>query len=128
MRSASRRQSALRANPAPPRVPRGPNTQETSGEKSPLRTYQDLLSNPYEEELFEHYATSQPVFVSLDDGRVKPFGEPALYKEISSSPDGRSLLVARGTDMEALTKQYSVATPVTGSAPRAAWRALLRRA
>ncbi|MHC4993077.1 MAG: S9 family peptidase, partial [Planctomycetota bacterium] len=83
------------AEPAAPRVPRGPSTQETSGEKSPLRTYQDLLSSPYDELLFEHYATSQPVLVSLDDGSVKPFGEPALYKELSPSPDGRYLLVAR---------------------------------
>ncbi|MHC4767082.1 MAG: alpha/beta hydrolase family protein [Planctomycetota bacterium] len=83
------------AEPEAPRVPRGPNTQETSGEKSPLRTYQDLLSSPHEEALFEHFAVSQPVLVPLDDGRVTPFGEPALYKEISPSPDGRYLLVAR---------------------------------
>ncbi|MHC4142969.1 MAG: hypothetical protein ACYSUF_14275 [Planctomycetota bacterium] len=83
------------AEPEAPRVPRGPNTQETSGEKSPLRTYQDLLSSPHAEALFEHFAVSQPVLVSLDDGRVTPFGKPALYKEISPSPDGRYLLVAR---------------------------------
>ena len=44
--------------PPAPTVPRGPNVRATSGTSSPLRTYQDLLSNAYDEALFEHYATS----------------------------------------------------------------------
>ncbi|MHC4305015.1 MAG: alpha/beta hydrolase family protein [Planctomycetota bacterium] len=82
------------AEPGAPSTPQGPNTQETTGEKSPLRTYQDLLSSPYDEALFEHYATSQPVLVSIPDGKTTHLGKPAIYRDISPSPDGRHLLVS----------------------------------
>ena len=81
--------------PAPPRRPLGPNTQETAGEKSPLRTFQDLLSNPHDVALFDHYAISQPALVSLPDGTVTPIGAPAFYRQATPSPDGLHLLVAR---------------------------------
>ncbi|MHC4208195.1 MAG: alpha/beta hydrolase family protein [Planctomycetota bacterium] len=93
------------AEPEAPSVPRGPNTQETTGERSPLRTYQDLLSSPHDEALFEHYATSQPVLVSIAEGGVTRLGPPAVYREISPSPDGRHLLVSR------LEKPFSYQMP-----------------
>ncbi|MDY0232020.1 MAG: S9 family peptidase, partial [Candidatus Saccharicenans sp.] len=36
--------------PKAPRVPVGPNIQETSGKFAPVRTYQDLLKTPYDEQ------------------------------------------------------------------------------
>jgi len=77
--------------PAAPRTPVGPNIQESSGNVSPARTYQDLLANPYDEAMFEHYATSQPAVVDLS-GSVRTFGKPALYAAAKPSPDGRFVL------------------------------------
>ena len=91
--------------PDAPRVPRGPNTQESSGERSPLRTYQDLLATPYDAELFDYYASTQPALVSVIDGRVTDIGPPAVYMEISPAPDGAHLLVAR------VEKPYSYQMP-----------------
>jgi dipeptidyl aminopeptidase/acylaminoacyl peptidase len=80
--------------PAPeePSVPTGPVIQESAGEAAPARTYQDLLQNPHDEALFEHYATTQLARIDLD-GTVRPLGEPALVRSASPSPDGRYILV-----------------------------------
>ena len=78
--------------PEAPEAPAGPNVQESYGNKSPTRTYQDLLTNPYDEALFEYYATSQLALLSLD-GSVKPIGTPAL-RLAEASPDGKLLLVS----------------------------------
>lgn len=80
--------------PATPDVPAGPVLQETSGEAAPARTYQDLLRNPHDEALFEHFATSQLVRVDLHGGAVQ-MGEPSLFRSVSPSPDGRYVLVQR---------------------------------
>ena len=91
--------------PKAPRAPRGPNTQESSGERSPLRTYQDLLSNAHDAALFDHYATTQLVLVSVTDGAVTAIGTPAVYGQIAPAPDGRHLLVTR------VRKPYSYQMP-----------------
>ena len=84
--------------PAEPRVPTGPNVRESSGETSPLRTYQDLLSNPHEEALFDHYATAQLALFDLGPGpdgelRRTNIGAPALLSGFELAPDGAHLLV-----------------------------------
>ena len=80
------------AAPEEPPVPTGPVIQESTGEEAQARTYQDLLENPHDEALFEHYASSQPVRVGLD-GTVVPIGPAGLIRDLSPSPDGRYLLV-----------------------------------
>ncbi len=80
------------AAPAKPDVPTGPVVQETAGEKAPARTYQDLLQNPYDEALFEYYATAQLVRAGLD-GTIAALGEPGILGVTDPSPDGRYLLV-----------------------------------
>jgi hypothetical protein len=48
-----------------PSVPGGPIIQEAlSGREDRVATYQDLLKNPHDDALFEHYATSQLMRVS----------------------------------------------------------------
>src|SRR5262249_24616298 len=47
------------APPAAPAVPPGPTIQESSGKAGPVRTFQDLLRNAHDEDLFDHYCTSQ---------------------------------------------------------------------
>ncbi len=73
-------------------TPAGPNIQESSGNTSPTRTYQDLLSNPYDEALFEYYATCQ--LATFDaSGQQHNINQPHIYSSVSSSPDGEHLLV-----------------------------------
>ena len=75
-----------------PRVPGGPVIQQTSGGKAAARTYQDLLKNAHDENLFEYYASSQVVRVTLD-GKVEKLGEAGLHTNAEPSPDGNYLLV-----------------------------------
>ncbi|MCC5940775.1 MAG: S9 family peptidase [Balneolaceae bacterium] len=75
-------------------VPTGPVIQESLGEARPARTYQDLLQNSHDEELFDYYFTSQLTEITLE-GAVRKLGEPAIYRSVSLSPDGNYLLVNR---------------------------------
>ena len=79
---------------APPKkspVPKGPVIQENQGSKAPARTYQDLLTNPYDEELFEYYMNSQIMRVGLN-GKTKKIGKPAIVRRAEPSPDGKYIL------------------------------------
>jgi dipeptidyl aminopeptidase/acylaminoacyl peptidase len=92
--------------PQPPAVPGGPLIDETSGKVSKLRTYQDLLKTPHDDELFEYYTTTQLARVSIETGEMQPIGRPDVYTRISSSPDGTRYLVDR------LKKPFSRMVPV----------------
>ena len=80
------------AEPTAPTIPIGPNIQESSGNTSPTRTYQDLLTSPYDERLFEYYTTTELVRIDSNGDMVK-IGEPAIYSGVTASPDGNYLLV-----------------------------------
>lgn len=80
------------AEPEKSLVPSGPNIQESSGNESPTRTYQDLLSNAYDEELFAYYVTSQLALVGADR-EPQLVGSPGIFRGSSPSPDGKHLLV-----------------------------------
>ena len=83
-------------NPSPPAedpVPEGPNVQETRGGEAPARTYQDLLENPFQEDLFEYYMTSQLTVVDTEGG-MEFLGDPAMIWYYSPSPDGEFLVVS----------------------------------
>ncbi len=82
------------AEPAEPAVPAGPNVQEHSGKAAPVATYEDLNKTPHDDDLFEHYATSQVEFVNAITGRRVPVGTPGLVDSFSASPDGRFVLLA----------------------------------
>ena len=83
------------AAPATPSVPNEPNTQESSGRPGPVRTFEDLLKSPHDENLFEYYATSQLALVDVVTGRLTPLGQRAIFQGLSASPDGRHILVTR---------------------------------
>lgn len=91
--------------PKKPLVPHGPKIQ-TNEQKTvvQLRTFQDLLKDKYDEELFEYYATSQLVLVSLD-GSMKNFGPPAIYTSLNPSPDEKYLL------LNSIHRPYSFIVP-----------------
>ncbi len=79
--------------PAAPKAPAGPNVQESFGNVSPIRTYQDLLSNAYDEQLFEYFGTSQLAILEANVP-AKEIGKPGLIDIASVAPDGQHLLVA----------------------------------
>ena len=76
-------------------VPVGPRVQESSGNTSPTRTYQDLLQNPYDEDLFEFYATNQLTLIDFagDSVQQTKVGKPQIVAGSEISPDGKHLLV-----------------------------------
>lgn len=92
--------------PPPPHVPSGPVMQENLGGKKPARTYPDMLASTHDESVFEHYATSELVLVSLD-GKITPLGLRGLIGNATPSPDGRYLLVTTWH------RPYSYLVPVT---------------
>lgn len=83
------------APPAESMVPKGPAIQESAGHSGPVRTYEDMLNNAHDEELFDYYATAQLAFVDTGSGRVTPAGKPGIYTSLEPSPDGRTILVTR---------------------------------
>jgi dipeptidyl aminopeptidase/acylaminoacyl peptidase len=86
-------------------VPREPVIQESSGRPGPVRTYQDLLTDPHDEVLFDYYATAQLALVDSVSGAATPLGQPAIFETIDPAPDGMHILVAR------LQRPYSYLHP-----------------
>jgi dipeptidyl aminopeptidase/acylaminoacyl peptidase len=83
------------APPSEPQTPGGPTIQESSGRAGPVRTYQDLLKDKHDEELFKYYCTSQMALADVTSSKVTPVGKPALFASIEISPDAKHLLVVR---------------------------------
>jgi len=81
------------AEPETSTVPTGPNIQESYGNKSPTRTYQDLLQNPTDEALFEYYTTTQLVIIGVN-GKTKKLGDAQIISRAEPSPSGDYLLVS----------------------------------
>ena len=92
--------------PAPERspFPLTPIIQTADGRQSPARTYQDLLNDPHDEELFEYYGLGQLVILSPSK-QPHYIGKPDLYWNASISPSGEYLLTTR------LKRPYSYALP-----------------
>ncbi len=90
--------------PKAPAAPVGPIVQETSGNAAPSRTYQDLLSNPYDEMLFAYFMDSQLMKITLDGGK-SPIGKSGMIKSMDISPDGTYLLI------ETIQKPFSYLVP-----------------
>ena len=81
--------------PALGRIPAGPVIQETEGKATKDATYQDLLQDSHDEDLFEFYGTSQLAIVDAETGAIAPVGEPELYLAVRPSPDEKHLLTIR---------------------------------
>jgi dipeptidyl aminopeptidase/acylaminoacyl peptidase len=91
--------------PAEITIPKGPHVQESLGNAGPAPTYEDLLSTPHDEDLFDYYATSQLAYFDSATGKTASFGTPAIYTTLRPSPDQDHLLVGR------LHKPYSYQLP-----------------
>lgn len=83
------------AAPPAPEVPVGPTVQESAGKTAAIRTYEDLLANPHDEDLFDYYFTRQLAYAPLTGAPLRPVGAPGLYIAFHLSPDGRYLQVER---------------------------------
>ncbi|MDQ9093157.1 prolyl oligopeptidase family serine peptidase [Pseudoalteromonas haloplanktis] len=70
-----------------------PVIQQSSGQKAPARTYQNLLSNPFDEQQFKFYGQGQLSYIPMS-GVASAIGQPALFKSFSISPDSTNILVA----------------------------------
>jgi dipeptidyl aminopeptidase/acylaminoacyl peptidase len=92
--------------PAKSRIPAGPVVEENIGKKTPAPTFQDLLKNPYDELLFEYYATSDLVLTNLNTGKEKTISPSAIHGSFDPSPDGKLVLV------ELIHKPFSYLVPV----------------
>lgn len=89
----------------PDNIPSGPLIQENTGKAAPVPTYQDLLKNPYDESLFDHYFHSQLRIVELD-GSSKEYLQPHIIRNMEYSPDGRYLLLSN------ISRPYSYQVPI----------------
>lgn len=98
------------AAPVAPRVPKGPNVQMSGGKQAKVATYQDLLKTPYDEDLFEYYATAQLVEIDVLSGARRNVGRPGMFASLEPSPDGRFLLVYR------IKRPFSYSVPLYGFA------------
>nr|WP_226905086.1 prolyl oligopeptidase family serine peptidase [Pedobacter schmidteae] len=94
------------AAPARPLMPKGPTIQQNLGKVAPSVTYQDLIKSPYDEQLFEFFATAQ--LVKNKNGVETPIAKPAIYTGISISPDKNYLLI------RTLKKPFSYLVSATG--------------
>jgi len=77
--------------PTKPLMPKGPTIQQNLGKAAPSATYQDLIKSPFDEQLFEFFATSQ--LVKNTAGVETPIGKPAIYQRVNISPDKNYMMV-----------------------------------
>ncbi len=61
----------------------------------PAPTYEDLLQNPHDEDLFDYYATAQLAYLDSTTGKTTPLGKPGIYTMVRPSPDEKHLMVSR---------------------------------
>jgi dipeptidyl aminopeptidase/acylaminoacyl peptidase len=90
--------------PKKPTVPEGPILQENLGTRAAVRTFQDLLSNKYDEDLFDYYSTVQLASVTLS-GEISKTGRAGIISSFSTSPDGNYIMV------NMIKKPYSYIVP-----------------
>jgi len=93
----------LGKTPTESAVPSSPVVQEHSGGRAAARTYQDLLRNPYDAQVFEHAMTSDLVLATLNGVQKKLLR--GLLSDQTPSPDGRYVLV------ETLHRPFSYNVP-----------------
>jgi len=78
-------------------IPGSPIIRRTREKPTPTQTYPFLLRTPHDKELFRYYTTSQLALLVPGESPMK-IGEPAMYLEISLSPDGKYILAEKLTE------------------------------
>ncbi|WP_438270144.1 S9 family peptidase [Pseudoalteromonas galatheae] len=83
-----------------------PIVQTTSGKKASTRTYQNLLSSPYDIQLFKFYSEGQLIKLNLN-ANAQQIGNPTYLKHFSVSPDSTNLVVGMMADPFSFQVPYS---------------------
>ena len=104
---------AAAGSPAVADSPAEPRIEETSGKRSQMATFQNLLRTAADEDKFEALAATVPMRVDPDTGEVALLGPVGLYQFVDESPDGAYLLVHR------LRRPFSLRVPYPYFARRA---------
>ncbi|KAF0250264.1 MAG: glutamyl peptidase [bacterium] len=73
-------------------VPSGPAIQESIGKTATTKTFQDLLKNSYDEQVFEYYTNCYIGIISLE-GKITRLANPGIIHSVQPSPDGKIFLV-----------------------------------
>lgn len=68
-----------------------PIVQENHESKKSIRTYQDMLSSPYDEDLFDYCCNSELLIAGAEG--IKTVGEKGIYRSYELSPDCNYILV-----------------------------------
>jgi dienelactone hydrolase len=78
-------------------IPKSPMIRHTREKATPTPTFPFLLRTSYDKELFRYYTTAQ--LAELNPNKPpRAIGEPAMYMNVSLSPDGRYILAEKLTD------------------------------
>ncbi len=99
------------AHPSRPRVASGPITQESLGRRAAVRTFQDLISDAYDEAIFDYYTMARLYRTDMQ-GNSEPISEAAAIWSFNVSPDGRYIRLTT------LQKPYSYIVPFSRFAHR----------
>lgn len=82
--------------PEPAAVPEGPLVQDNAhAGQAAVRTYQDLMQSPHDEECFEYFGQAQLMLSRLDGSEERALPIQGLISGFQTSPDGQWLLVQR---------------------------------
>lgn len=98
--------------PVKPEVPETPMVRVTTDVPNRLRTYFDLLEDPYEKALVEYYGTGQLATIEVDSRDVSRIGEPAMITGVDVSPDGQYFRV------ETMQPPFPYIVPTTSAGSR----------
>jgi dipeptidyl aminopeptidase/acylaminoacyl peptidase len=94
------------AAPREPTAPAGPRVLESFGKAAPVATFEDLLENRHDEDLFDYYATSQLMLIDVESLTVSAIRSPGVLLKAEPAPDGVHILVER------VQRPYSYLVPV----------------
>ncbi len=77
--------------PKKPITPKGPTVQQNLGKAAPSPTFQDLIKSPYDEAIFEFYATAQ--LIQHKNGVETNIGKPSILSSFILSPDKKYMML-----------------------------------
>jgi dienelactone hydrolase len=94
------------AEPKRDPIPDSPIIRHTREKATPTPTYPFLLRTSYDRELFRYYTTAQ--LAELVPGKpLRAIGDPAMYMNVSLSPDGLYILAEKLTEPFSFIVSYS---------------------
>ncbi len=95
------------ALPAKAFYPSEPIIQESEDKIAPVRTFQDLLKNAYDEVLFEYYATAQLKILKLSTNTIRNFGAKGIIRSFDAAPGAAYIYI------QYIKKPFSYIVPYT---------------